>query len=67
MNWFTKLFISKKDPLHNCIIVKQSGCSHVDGMLCNFNNCRERLEAELFELEQQLDIPYKDRFYNKYK
>lgn len=28
---------------------------------------RLQLEEELFELEQQLDIPYKDRFYNKGK
>ena len=28
---------------------------------------KEKLEAELFKLEQELDIPYKDRFYNRCK
>ena len=26
---------------------------------------KEQLEKELFKLEQQLDIPHKDRYYNK--
>ena len=28
---------------------------------------KEKLEVELFKLEQELDIPYKDRFYNRCK
>ena len=55
-------FIRKyKDPVKHCIIYKNEGCSHVYGFLCDFDTCKERKEAELFELGQQLDIPIKDR------
>lgn len=55
----------KKDPIYSCIIYKRSGCSHVDGAECNYNKCKERLEAEMFDLEVKLDIPHKDRYYNR--
>ena len=48
------------DPVKKCIVYKQFGCSHVDGMLCNYEKCNIRLNQELWELEQQLDIPLKD-------
>jgi hypothetical protein len=27
------------DPIKNCPVYKNEGCSHVDGILCNFPNC----------------------------
>jgi len=56
--------VNKNDPVKYCCVYKEFGCAHVDGMLCDFENCDMRKKQELFNLEQQLDIPYKDRFYN---
>lgn len=50
-----------KDPVKHCKVYKQFGCSHVDGMLCNYNTCDMRVKQDLWELEEQLDIPLKDR------
>jgi hypothetical protein len=33
------LFPDTKDPVHYCEVHKEIGCSHVDGMLCNFPEC----------------------------
>lgn len=27
------------DPIKNCPVYKNEGCSHVDGLLCDFPNC----------------------------
>lgn len=27
------------DPIRKCPVYKNEGCSHVDGLLCNFPNC----------------------------
>lgn len=53
------------DPVRHCNLYKQRGCAHVDGMLCDYDTCEERLEYELFELEQQLDIPQHLRYHNR--
>lgn len=29
----------KTDPVHGCELYKEQGCSHVDGMLCDFPKC----------------------------
>ena len=60
-----KHFKKYQDPLKKCYLYKEEGCSHVDGFLCNVDTCKERLEHELFKLEQELDIPYKLRYYNR--
>lgn len=52
-----------KDPVKYCKLYRKSGCSLVDGMLCDFDKCRMRLEHELSELEQQLDIPMHMRYH----
>jgi len=31
--------LGKNDPVHNCKLYREQGCSHVDGMLCDFPNC----------------------------
>lgn len=28
-----------KDPIKHCSLYKNLGCSHVDGLLCDFPNC----------------------------
>lgn len=42
---FKELQIS--DPVKYCEVYKESGCSHVDGYLCNFKKCSIRLEKEI--------------------
>lgn len=43
------------DPVKNCIVWIEQGCSHVDGMLCNFPHCstfkkyyKEKINGEHF-------------------
>lgn len=31
--------LSKKDPVKHCETYKTTGCSHVDGYLCNMDTC----------------------------
>ena len=52
-----------QDPVKTCKVYKTTGCSHVDGMLCNPNTCRDKLELDLWELEEQLSIPHRLRYY----
>ena len=63
--------IKDDDPLYSCMVYKDLGCSHIDGFLCDFPDCsmnkKYLLELEMFELEQQLDIPFKLRYYNTRK
>ena len=28
------------DPVNSCLVFKERGCAHVDGLLCNFPNCK---------------------------
>ena len=41
--WLLVYFIiakdDKNDPLKDCQVYKKLGCSHVDGLLCDFPNC----------------------------
>jgi hypothetical protein len=54
-----------KDPVKYCKLYKKEGCSHVNGFLCDYEKCTMRMEFELFELEQQLDIPQHLRYHNR--
>lgn len=70
MNWLKKIWVSfksihKNDPVKKCTVYKKLGCSHVDGYLCNFETCSIRHNQELFDMEQELDIPFNLRYYNK--
>ena len=55
------------DPLSNCEVYKEIGCSHVDGFLCDVKTCsllkKYKEYLELFKFEQELDIPFKLRHY----
>lgn len=31
--------LKKDDPVKNCEVYKEEGCTHVDGYLCNMDNC----------------------------
>ena len=31
--------IKENDPVYGCKVYKDLGCSHVDGLLCDFPNC----------------------------
>ena len=33
-----------KDPVKHCDVYKEDGCAHVDGFLCNYEECEIRLE-----------------------
>lgn len=41
-NSFDKL--RKNDPLFGCQLFKDKGCSHVDGMLCDFPKCSMNID-----------------------
>ena len=56
--------LRKTDPVYGCDLYKKEECAHVDGYLCDYPKC-SMLEEYLFEQEQQLGIPYKDRYYNR--
>ena len=34
------------DPVFHCAVYKQEGCSHVDGFLCNYEDCDIRLKYQ---------------------
>jgi hypothetical protein len=34
-DWF-----SRNDPVQNCELYRDEGCSHVDGYLCDFPQCK---------------------------
>lgn len=34
----------RNDPVHNCAVYKEIGCSHVDGMLCDMTDCQILIE-----------------------
>lgn len=35
-----------KDPVKHCSVYKEVSCSHVDGILCDFETCDMRLKYE---------------------
>ena len=41
------------DPVYNCPYHKKHGCSHVDGLLCDMNNCN--ILDEFLDSEDSLD------------
>ena len=36
---FWKHLKGHTDPVESCLVYKERGCVHVDGLLCNFPNC----------------------------
>lgn len=59
LNWIKN--INSNDPVYKCRVYKNKGCSHIDGYLCNIKTCNILEDYKIRELEQQLDIPLKDR------
>lgn len=51
------------DPVKSCVVYRNEGCAHVDGQLCDYDKCRDRIEYELMVLEDQLDIPDTMRYH----
>lgn len=39
-------YFRKNDPVHKCKVYLNKGCSHVDGILCDFLTCNIRLEYQ---------------------
>lgn len=37
-----KIFRSSDDPVKHCEVYKAEGCAHVDGFLCDMDNCSIR-------------------------
>ena len=31
--------LKNSDPLYHCLVWKNEGCSHVDGLLCDYPKC----------------------------
>jgi hypothetical protein len=43
LGWFRRIKrLIILDPVHKCEVHKQIGCSHVDGILCDFPQCSMR-------------------------
>lgn len=36
------------DPVYNCSVYKEEGCSHVDGFLCDIKTCSSIKEYSFF-------------------
>ena len=51
------------DPVKSCGVYRNEGCAHVDGQLCDYDKCKDRIEYELMVLEDQLDIPFALRYH----
>ncbi len=51
------------DPVKRCGVYRNYGCNAVDGPLCDYAKCNDRIEYELMELEDQLDIPFALRYH----
>jgi len=37
ITWFKNLYVN--DPVYNCKLYREQGCSHVDGILCDYPEC----------------------------
>ncbi len=53
--------LKSNDPIYKCEVYTQFGCAHVDGILCDMDTCKILEDHRLREIEQRLDIPFKDR------
>lgn len=38
-SFIIRLLADKNDPVHNCRLYREQGCSYVDSMLCDFPYC----------------------------
>lgn len=45
------------DPVKHCKLYKEFGCSHVDGMLCDFPKCSMLKEYEESKMRTDRDQP----------
>jgi len=45
------------DPIKHCDLYKDEGCAHVDGLLCNVETCKERME-HMKEYSEEYDAYY---------
>lgn len=49
-DWFVKYFLKNfttiyaSDAVKHCALYKRNGCAHVDGILCNYEDCSMRLD-----------------------
>lgn len=48
------LMVGEDDPVWNCKLYKEIGCSHVDGMLCDFPECSMNKEYTESEVKQNV-------------
>lgn len=55
IQFFRKLFDGSNDPVRNCQLYREKGCSHVDGFLCDYPSC-SMLKDYLKERDLDADI-----------
>lgn len=57
----------RNNPMKNCAFYKEKGCSHVDGLLCDYPTCEINKEYEFYkELCDYVDALEEGRaIYNK--
>lgn len=59
LNILRKIFCHKwldNDPVYKCKVYIDEGCAHVDGMLCDMNDC-----STLEEFEKRVSEPKEGR------
>lgn len=63
--WFNHLFDKSYNPTYGCELYAQSGCTHVDGFLCDFPNCS--MLKEYRESNQGFSIKDDEQFHTDLK
>ena len=53
------------DPLYHCELYKQIGCVHLDGMMCDLNNCYDLEDYKAEKLAKRFHELY-ERFAPEY-
>ena len=55
------IWYMKNDPVKKCQLYKDKGCSHVDGILCDFPECSMNKDYLSTIAQQQLSAIKTDR------
>ena len=62
LEWLRSRF---PDPVNDCSLYKEEGCSHVDGFLCNFPECSMNKEYEKKKKELEVFV-FNHHMFDKY-
>ena len=65
IEWIKKIFDRSNDPVFNCELYKEAGCSHVDGPLCDFPYCSMLVECR--DSKEGITINDDEQFHKELK